>query len=134
MSDSRRTFPVGNTQKDLFFSEAVRIRLVGNYDTSQLGEYLISNDFYVLALGLLLVGKEATKMTMEDILDKLEEFELEDEQGAEIVAWVSQKVVNFMQKQLQTVQKQMESLIPQMIESNHTLTGLENALIPKSST
>lgn len=113
--DSKKIFKVGGEEKELFFSYAVQQRLFGAFSVDRFQEYMLDPNFTVRALGLLLLGKGfKTCETVDDIIDKIEDMGLTDDQSHEIMMWVRQRTLNFTQKEIESVKAQVQELLPHL--------------------
>lgn len=133
MSEDYKTFKIGKETKEVFYSQAVHTRLIGNYQLDQLSDYLMSDEFTVKALGLLIIGREIVNLTPEEVLDRLDDLHLSQSQGAEVLAWVQDKVLNFIEKSLAKLQSQIQEMMVPLTQSVHTLNGLGKEITPKPS-
>ena len=113
--DSKKTFSVGGEQKELFFSFAIQQRLFGQFSVDKFQEALLDPAFTIRALGFLLIGKEFGAIkTVEEALDRFEEMNLTDDESHEIMNWVRERVLNFTQKEIETVKRQVQQLLPHL--------------------
>lgn len=113
--DSKKSFKVGEEDRELFFSYAVQQRLFGAFSVDRFQEYMLDPNFTVRALGLLLLGKVfKTCETVDDIIDKIEDMGLTDDQSHAIMMWVRQRTLNFTQKEIESVKAQVQELLPHL--------------------
>ena len=118
-----REFMVGGKNVILKFTAATRFRLFRDLEPSSIQGYVTSEAFKLQALALLLIGKEATGMTVDDILDALDELGLNEVEMYKIYEWVLKRTINFMLKEAEAAAKTIAMSMPKVTELNNTLTS-----------
>lgn len=118
-----REFLVGGKNVILKFTAATRFRLFRDLEPSSIQGYVTSEAFKLQALALLLIGKEATGMTVDDILDALDELGLNEVEMYKIYEWVLKRTINFMLKEAEAAAKTIAMSMPKVTELNNTLTS-----------
>lgn len=118
-----REFLVGGKNVILKFTAATRFRLFRDLEPSSIQGYVTSEAFKLQALALLLIGKEATGMTVDDILDALDDLGLNEVEMYKIYEWVLKRTINFMLKEAEAAAKTIAMSMPKVTELNNTLTS-----------
>lgn len=124
-NDDKKMFTIGTTALELFFSYAVQRRLTRDVEGQDMVNFLQSNQFSYLALGLLVLGRQAIELAEDDILATLEEMGLSSEQGAAITAWVREKMLNFILSDQKHLQTHLTKIVEQTKEFQATLAGIK---------
>lgn len=118
-----KDFMVGKTVRTLTFTAALRFRLFLNVEPSQVQAYVSTEAFKLTALGLLLLGKSAIGMPVEDMLDAFEDLELTDDQAHLIYEWVLKRTINFMLKEAEATAQAVNQAMPEVKQLISTLDG-----------
>lgn len=128
-----REFKVGGKLVTLKFLAATRFRLFINIQPHQVQDYVSSEAFKLRAVGLLLLGKKAMGMTVEDLLDEFEELQLDDDECQEIYEWVLKRTINFMLKEAESQSQAIKAGLPQIEQLSNSLSGLNPSVLKKPS-
>lgn len=120
-----RTFNVGGKPMELKFTAATRFRLFKDMQPEQIQAYVATETFKLQSLTLLILGKEALTLSIENILDKFDELGFMDHEINEIYNWVLKRTLNFMLKEAEETANQLKKLLPQVNGLSNTLTSLQ---------
>lgn len=121
-----KEFLVGGVFKELKFTAATRFRLFQDIPDSEIQTYVSSNGFKLRSVALLLLGKKANGMQMDDLFDELEEIGLMDYELNVIYEWVLKRTLNFMLQEAEVAAKMLTETMPQVIELSNTLTSSQS--------
>lgn len=121
-----KEFLVGGIFKELKFTAATRFRLFQDIPDSEIQTYVSSNGFKLRSVALLLLGKKANGMQLDDLFDELEEIGLMDYELNVIYEWVLKRTLNFMLQEAEVAAKMLTETMPQVIELSNTLTSSQS--------
>lgn len=128
-----REFMVGGKPVTLKFLAATRFRLFINIEPNQVQQYVSSEAFKLRAVGLLLLGKKALSLKVDEILDEFEELQLDDDECQEIYEWVLKRTINFMLREAESQSQAIQAGLPQIEQLSNSLNGLNLSALKKPS-
>lgn len=121
--DGVKEFLVGGQPRELTFSAAIRFRLFLNIPVDQVQDYVVSDNFKLTALALLLGGKEAKNFNYEQTLDLIEDQGLTNGEMEAIIGWVRGRALDFMLAEATQTAQALEKVLPKATELSNSLTG-----------
>ena len=119
------TLNVGGKPRDLMFSAAARFRLFLNIPVTEVQNYIVTDLFKINAVAMILYGKASRDKSIEDVLDMFEDDGLSDLELEAIVGWVRKRTLNFMLSEVEDIAQTLQEVMPQAIELNNTLNGIQ---------
>ena len=119
------TLNVGGKPRDLMFSAAARFRLFLNIPMTEVQNYITTDLFKINAVAMILYGKASRDKNIDDILDMFEDDGLSDLELEAIVGWVRKRTLNFMLSEVEEIAQTLQEVMPQAIELNNTLSGIQ---------
>lgn len=119
------TLNVGGKPRDLMFSAAARFRLFLNIPVTEVQNYITTDLFKINAVAMILYGKASRDKSIDDVLDMFEDDGLSDLELEAIVGWVRKRTLNFMLSEVEDIAQTLREVMPQAIELNNTLSGIQ---------
>ena len=119
------TLNVGGKPRDLMFSAAARFRLFLNIPVTEVQNYITTDLFKINAVAMILYGKASRDKSIDDVLDMFEDDGLSDLELEAIVGWVRKRTLNFMLSEVEDIAQTLQEVMPQAIELNNTLSGIQ---------
>lgn len=119
------TLNVGGKPRDLMFSAAARFRLFLNIPVTEVQNYIVTDLFKINAVAMILYGKASRDKSIDDVLDMFEDDGLSDLELEAIVGWVRKRTLNFMLSEVEDIAQTLQEVMPQAIELNNTLNGIQ---------
>lgn len=119
------TLNVGGKPRDLMFSAAARFRLFLNIPVTEVQNYITTDLFKINAVAMILYGKASRDKNIDDVLDMFEDDGLSDLELEAIVGWVRKRTLNFMLSEVEDIAQTLREVMPQAIELNNTLSGIQ---------
>lgn len=119
------TLNVGGKPRDLMFSAAARFRLFLNIPVTEVQNYITTDLFKINAVAMILYGKASRDKNIDDVLDMFEDDGLSDLELEAIVGWVRKRTLNFMLSEVEDIAQTLQEVMPQAIELNNTLNGIQ---------
>lgn len=120
-----REFMVGDKPTTLRFTAAARFRLFKDLNPQEIQAYVTSEPFKLHSAGLLLLGKEALTVSVDEVLDRLDDLGLMEHELHAIYQWVLKRTINFMLKEAEVAAQILKQAIPQVTELSNTLNTLQ---------
>ena len=118
-----RDFIIGGETMTLKFTAATRFRLFQDMSPDQIQNYVTSEAFKLQSLALLILGKDAIKMPVSDILDKLDDLGMMDHELNAVYEWVLKRTINFMLSEAEAAARMISESMPKVNELSNTLTS-----------
>ena len=119
------TLNVGGKPRDLMFSAAARFRLFLNIPVTEVQNYITTDLFKINAVAMILYGKASRDKSIDDVLDMFEDDGLSDLELEAVVGWVRKRTLNFMLSEVEDIAQTLQEVMPQAIELNNTLNGIQ---------